>query len=213
MIALIVFDAEGVVVDTERIWDRGQEEFLARRGLPYDRARVKPLLTGRSLVEGVRALKEAYGFAGDDEELARERLEIVREGFASEVEFVDGFLAFFERVRRAYATCVATAMDEQLLQLVDGRLALRRLFGREIFTLADVGHVGKPRPDLFLRAAGHFGAHPSQCVVIEDAPHGIEAARRAGMRAVGMATTYPRELLADADQVVATFGEIDLSKF
>ena len=58
MIDTIIFDGEGIVVDTETIWDKGQEEFLRRRGFVYDRERIKPLLTGRSLAEGVEVKKQ-----------------------------------------------------------------------------------------------------------------------------------------------------------
>jgi beta-phosphoglucomutase len=210
MLRAIIFDAEGVVVDTERIWDHGQEEFLKRRGVVYDRARIKPLLTGASVVDGVRALKREYGLQGDDETLARERLDIVRDLFAREVQFIPGFLEFFARVRGAYKTCIATAMAAELLEVVDRRLRLYDLFGGRIYTLADIGFRAKPQPDLFLHAARELAVAPSECLVMEDAPLGIEAVRRAGMRSVGLATTYDAASLADADQVITSFTEIDL---
>lgn len=210
MIDTIIFDAEGVVIDTETIWDKGQEEFLRRRGFVYDRERIKPLLTGRTLAEGVKVMQEAYGFGGDLDEQARERADIVRELFATEVGFIDGFDAFFGKVRDSYKTCIATAMDQDLLTLVDRHLGLSKLFAGHIYTLADVGFRSKPNPDVFLYAAKQLGSEPATCVVIEDAPHGIEAARRAGMRSIGISTTYEPDKLLAADVVVHGFGEIDL---
>lgn len=210
MIDTIIFDAEGVVIDTETIWDRGQEEFLHRRGFVYDRERIKPLLTGRTLVEGVRVMQEAYGFGGDPDDLARERADIVRELFATEVGFIDGFEAFYEKVRDSYKTCIATAMDRDLLTLVVRHLGLSQLFAGHIYTVADVGFRSKPNPDVFLYAAKQLASEPDTCVVIEDAPHGIEAARRAGMRSIGISTTYEHDKLLAADVVVDGFGEIDL---
>ena len=63
MIDTIIFDAEGIVIDTEAVWDKGQEIFLQRRGFVYDRERIKPLLTGRTLAEGVEVMKQVYQFA------------------------------------------------------------------------------------------------------------------------------------------------------
>jgi beta-phosphoglucomutase len=209
MIDTIIFDAEGVVIDTETIWDKGQEEFLRRRGFVYDRERIKPLLTGRTLAEGVRVMQEAYGFGGDPDELARERADIVRELFATEVDFVEGFGDFFNKVRDRYKTCIATAMDQELLVLVDRNLGLSELFAGHIYTLADVGFRSKPNPDVFLYAARQLGSEPGNCVVIEDAPHGIEAARRAGMRSIGISTTYEHDKLLAADLVVDEFDQID----
>lgn len=210
-IEAIIFDAEGVVIDTESIWDEGQRVFLERRGIAYDRAFVKPRLTGRSLADGVRALQAEYGFAGDPDELAEERAQIVR-GLMRTAGFVPGFTTFFERVAGEYRVCIATAMQGALFDVVDERLGLRRLFGERVFTIADVGFRSKPDPALFLYAAARLAVAPAACVVIEDAPLGIEAARRAGMRCVGLATTYEPPLLSAADQVARTYDEIALDE-
>jgi len=193
MIDTIIFDAEGIVIDTETIWDKGQAIFLQRRGFVYDRERIKPLLTGRTLAEGVEVMKQAYQFDGDTETLARERADIVRDLFIHETTFIDGFLPFFATVRGRYKTCIATAMDQELFKLVDQHLNLSALFANRIYTLDKVGFRSKPNPDIFLYAAQQLGSPPQNCVVIEDAPHGIDAAKRAGMRCIAISTTYDPE--------------------
>lgn len=208
----IIFDCEGVIIDSESVWDHGQEEFLRRRGKVYDRARTKHLLTGRTLAEGVLVMQEQYGFGGDPDELARERIEIVQELFATEVQFIPGFPEFYETVRKDYRTCIATAMTRELLTLVDRRLGFSTLFDGHVYTLADVGFRSKPDPALFLYAAEKLGSQPETCLVIEDAPHGIEAARRAGMASIGLATTYEPDKLAGADLVVESFSDIELPR-
>jgi beta-phosphoglucomutase len=209
-LAAIVFDAEGVVVDTERIWDHGQAEFLRRRGIAYDRDLVKPLLTGRSVAEGVESLRALYGLTGDTGALARERVAIVAGLMAADAELVPGFAEFHGRVRRRYRVALATAMAGDLLDVVSRKLALDRFFGGAVVTLDDVHGRSKPEPDLFLAAADRLGVPPRACVVIEDAPHGIEAARRAGMVCVGLATTYDPVVLDAADVVARSFAEVDL---
>ena len=209
MIDTVIFDAEGVVIDTEPIWDKGQVEFLGRRGLAYDRASLKPLLTGTSVADGVRIMQRLYGFGGDPDVLATERMDIIRELLRRETAFIPGFTPFFERIRPAYKTCIATAMDDALFALVDAKLDLRRRFAGHIFTIKDVGFKAKPHPDIFLHAAARLDAAPARCLVIEDSPLGIEAAHRGGMRAIGITTTYPRDVLAQADMVVGAFDEIN----
>ncbi|UJP08333.1 MAG: HAD family phosphatase [Nitrosomonas sp.] len=211
MIDTIIFDAEGIVIDTEAIWDKGQAIFLQRRGFIYDRERIKPLLTGRTLAEGVEVMKQAYRFDGDTEALARERADIVRELFIHETAFIEGFLPFYESVRSRYKTCVATAMDQDLLQLVDRHLHLSALFENRIYTLDKVGYRSKPNPDIFLYAARQLGSAPENCVVIEDAPHGIDAAKSAGMCCIAITTTYDPEKLQKADVVVHAYADIDLA--
>ena len=207
----IIFDAEGVVIDTESIWDEGQRVFLERRGIAYDRALVKPRLTGRSLADGVRVLQADYGFAGDPETLAEERAQIVR-GLMRSAGFVRGFTTFFARVAGDYRTCIATAWHGELFDIVDEQLGIRRLFGGRVFTIADVGFRSKPDPALFLYASEQLAVAPAACVVIEDAPLGLEAARRAGMRCIGLATTYEPALLGAADQVARSYDEIALER-
>jgi len=211
MIDTIIFDAEGIVIDTETIWDKGQAIFLQRRGFVYDRERIKPLLTGRTLAEGVEVMRQAYRFDGDTEVLARERADIVRELFIHETAFIEGFLPFYESVRNRYKTCVATAMDQDLLKLVDQHLNLSALFENRIYTLDKVGYRSKPNPDIFLYAAQQLGSAPEHCVVIEDAPHGIDAAKSAGMCCIAISTTYDPGKLQKADFVVNAYAEIDLA--
>lgn len=209
MIAAIIFDAEGVVIDSEAVWDRGQAEFLRRRGVAYDRELLKPVLTGRSLVDGVRVMQERYGFPGDPDALAGERKAIVRDLFAA-VSWVDGFEDFYARIRGRYHTAVATCLDPDLLAVVDRRLHLSALFRGRVFSLADVGYVAKPDPALFLHAARVLRTPAAQCLVIEDAPLGVEAAKRAGMRCVALTTTYDRSQLLQADVVVERYAQLDM---
>src|ERR1700685_378807 len=160
----IVFDGEGVVIDSEPIWDRGQEEFLRRRGAPYGRAKVKHLLAGRSMAEGVRILQDEYGFSGDPEQLAQERIAIVEDLFRTEVNFVPGFEDFYRRARPSFKACIATMMPEQLLEIVITRLKLNQLFGDHIYCPEPDRLAGKPAPDLFLYAARRVGSEPAACV-------------------------------------------------
>jgi beta-phosphoglucomutase len=206
----LLFDGEGVVIDSEKLWDRGQEEFLRRRGAIYDREKVKHLLAGRSMVEGVRVLQQEYGFDGDPDALAQERIAIVQDLFRSEVDFVPGFREFFQHLPSNFKTAIATMMPKPLLDIVVTRLKLSDLFGEHIYCPDSDSLPSKPAPDLFLYAARQLESLPTECIVIEDSPLGIEAARRAGMYCIGIATTFSPERLTNADRVVKSFGEIDL---
>jgi len=213
MIEAILFDCDGVVLDSETIWDRCETEFLLRRGIAFDAALTKPLITGLGQTASVLLLQEQYGVPGDPEALAAERLDIIRDLFEQEVRFTPGFEEFFEgKVRRRFRTCIATSMPEALFAVADRRLGLRRFFGDHVYFPSHVGGRAKPEPDLFLYAAAQLDAPPERCLVIEDSPRGIEAARRAGMAVIGLATTHEKELLAKADQVVERFGDIVLSE-
>jgi len=212
MIDTIIFDGEGIVFDSEAAWDQGQIEFLGRRGITYEREDLKPLLTGRSLVEGVQVMQKVYRLEGDPVELAKERLSIVRHCFAQGVNFIPEFSEFYEKVRNNYKTCLATSLATELLTIVETTLNLKGLFANNIFSIADVNNIGKPQPDLFLFAAEKLHTKVENCLVIEDAPLGIEAAKRAGMKCIALTTTYRKEKLSQADLVVDHYREIDLEK-
>lgn len=213
MIDTIIFDADGVVIDSEALWDAGQEEFLRRRGFAYDRETVKPLLTGRSVADGVLVMQEVYGFAGDVEKLATERTEIMKNLFSNKLSFIEDFEDFYNTIKAKYRTCIATAMDNGMLSLADERLGLAKLFRGNLFSIAEVRYVAKPQPDIFLHAARRLGSQVEQCLVIEDAPLGVEAAKRAGMRCIALTTTYRREQLIQADLVVDGYAHIDIGWF
>jgi HAD superfamily hydrolase (TIGR01509 family) len=129
-------------------------------------------LTGRSLVEGVHVMQQMSGFPGEAEKLAKERLTIVKNFFK------DGIF-------RATTNGELSAIVEKILDL-------SCLFAGNIFSIADVGHIGKPQPDIFLYAAKRLHATVEQFLVIEDTPLGIEAVKRAGMKCIALTKTYRR---------------------
>ncbi|HEX9530692.1 MAG TPA: HAD-IA family hydrolase [Acidimicrobiales bacterium] len=204
----IIFDAEGVVIDTEGLWDEAQGELLARRGISYDREQVKPLLSGRSAEDGVRIIKDRYALADEVPALVAERRTIAL-GLFARVDFVSGFVDFFRAADRTYRTALATAMDPPLFAVADAGLGLSAMFHDRVSTVLQVGGRGKPAPDLFVHAAGLVAESADRCLVIEDAPHGIEAARRAGMACIALTTTFAAALLTGADVVVSSFDEVD----
>ena len=211
MVALL-FDAEGVVIDTMRsVWIPGDKEFLRRRNLCCSEA-LMAQLTGQSISDGTRVMQSYFGFGGDVDELVQERLVIARELFSKDVRFIEGFETFFARVRH-FPCAIATSLKPEFLHLVDQHLNLSALFDGHLYSIYQVGARSKPNPDIFLHAARELAVPPSECIVFEDAPHGVEAARRAGMRCVALTTSFRRELLKGATIIVERFEEIDKDFF
>ncbi len=210
----VIFDLEGVIIDTEPLWDQVSIVFLQRRNAIYNREQTKPLLMGKTLAEGVKIMQGQYGFSGDVDEQAMERREIARELFSEDVVFIPGFEKFYENVaRRGLKSAIATSLERDFLKSLDQKLRLSALFDNKIFSIADVGYKSKPNPDIFLHAASQLSSLPSNSLVIEDAPNGVEAARRAGMKCIALTTSTTREKLIGASLVVDSYTEIDLNKF
>lgn len=211
-IEAIIFDAEGVVVNTEKLWDQSQEILLGKRGLAYDRDYLKPRMAGQTLLEGAQLMVKYYGLFENPDDIALERKTIIHELFDGEIPFIDGFEPFMHWVISSnLKKSVATAMNRHLMEKVEMQLNLRQYFLHHIYFIEDVGNKSKPEPDVFLHAAEKMGVKPDKCLVIEDAPHGIEAARRAGMIGVGISTTFTSEQLRDAHYTGKDF--IDIKNF
>ena len=208
-IKAIVFDAEGVVVDTETLWDKSQEILMARRDLKYDRSLLKPLMAGRSIHEGIGIMKQYFQFKESDDILAEERKQLISNLFETEVEYIPGFNEFFNEVRQKRLNyCIATSMDPSLMNKVDRKLAIRALFDGHVYHVTDAGNRSKPDPAVFLLAADRLDIDPAQCLVIEDSPHGITAAKKAGMQCWALTTTFEAALLEHADRICENYRQV-----
>jgi HAD superfamily hydrolase (TIGR01509 family) len=208
-IEAIIFDAEGVVVNTEKLWDQSQEILLGKRGLSYDRAYLKPRMAGQTLLEGAQLMVKYYGLNENPADIALERRTIIDKLFDGDIPFIDGFEPFIRWViSSSLKKSVATAMNKHLMLKVETQLNLKQYFSQHIYFIEDVGNKSKPEPDVFLHAAEKMEVKPGKCLVIEDAPHGIEAARRAGMVGIGISTTFTREHLREAHYTGKNFNDI-----
>ncbi len=197
----VIFDLEGIVLNTEPLWDREFHRFLERRGIDCRRDQLKRALAGRSLEEGAPVLIERLGLAENPLDVAQERRTTMKAILAEGVAFVDGFGAYFERIRDRHKLCVATSMDGELLRCVAVHCDLSQLFKGKVLSSAEIGCPAKPDPSIFLHAARTLGSDPASCLVFEDSPNGIRSAKNAGMACVALTTTFDRNVLQEADLV------------
>jgi beta-phosphoglucomutase-like phosphatase (HAD superfamily) len=210
MIDTIIFDLEGVIIDTPRLWDKSQKIFLEKKGVEYDRSVLKTLLTGKSLSEGVEIMKTMYNLEESLVELEKERRSVIDELFAGEINFILGFKDFFQKIKDNYKTCIASSLDKALFAEADRKLNISKMFGGQTFFIEDVGNISKPNPEIFLHSAKKLGSRPEQCIVIEDSPNGLKAAKAANMKSIGLLTTFDKSELGQADVLVNSYEEINL---
>jgi HAD superfamily hydrolase (TIGR01509 family) len=198
-ISLVIFDCDGVLVDTERIAVRIDVIVLAELGWPMTEAEVVERFMGRSDEEMTADIEAHLGrrLPASWEEPFRH---LYREAFAAELEPVAGVVEALDAI--AIPTCVASSGTHEKIRFTLGLTGLYERFAGRIFSVSDVAR-GKPAPDLFLHAAGRMGIPPAQCAVVEDSRYGVEAARAAGMRAFGYAGGLaPRGALAGPQTIV-----------
>jgi beta-phosphoglucomutase-like phosphatase (HAD superfamily) len=204
----VILDAEGVVLDTEGGWDVAQATFLARRGLRYIRELLKPRLTGLGPRASMKVLSDYYDLPGNLDELIEERRDLFPIYCGEGPRFVNGFKRGFSELQKRGTICLATSMDPKLFDHHDLHLGLSELFRGCVFNITSVGNRSKPAPDLFLYVADRLGIPPQACVVIEDSPSGLAAARAARMSCIGLASTHPVEALAGANSIVRSWDEL-----
>jgi HAD superfamily hydrolase (TIGR01509 family) len=180
---LVIFDCDGVLVDSEPLSNRVLAERLTAIGLPTTFEQSVRDFMGRSWAANVAVIEERLGGPIPDG-FADGYFDELYGTFAAELEPIAGIHAALDEI--ALPSCVASSSaPDKIRRSLELTGLLERFEGR-IFSATDVEH-GKPAPDLFLHAAAALGADPSRCVVVEDAPAGVHAGRAAGMTVLGYA--------------------------
>jgi beta-phosphoglucomutase-like phosphatase (HAD superfamily) len=199
----VLWDMDGVLVDSGELHRRAWRVFLARRGVPND-DRIHVLGFGRP---NDQVLPDFFGhdLSGEqiqrlsDEKEACYREIVAQEGIASPPGVLSWMARFDEAgVHQALATSGCRANAEFILDLTGARRYMQAVVAAE-----DV-HQGKPHPDLFLEAAERVGVPPTRCLVVEDSLHGIRAAQAAAMRCLALTTTHSEQELEGCDLVLAS---------
>ena len=184
--SLIIFDCDGVLVDTEPVANRLLARVLGEEGFPISYEECRRLFVGRTM-DAVRAhVEDALGRPLRDDWTAYIR-DRTLEAFAEGVEPIPGAREIVHALgARGLPYCVASSGKSEKMRFTLGATGLLPLVEHVLFSAEEVRH-GKPAPDLFLHAAARMGHAPSRCLVIEDSVPGVQAAVAAGMPVIGYA--------------------------
>lgn len=198
-VELVIFDCDGVLIDSERLSVKVDVELLRELGWPLTEAEVIERFVGRSDADTQAAIEAHLGRelpAGWNERVGS----LYRDVFAESLAPVDGVVEALDRI--TIPSCVASSGTHEYLRYTLGLTGLYERFSGRIFSVEDVSR-GKPAPDLFLHAAERSGAEPGGCVVVEDSRSGVVAARAAGMRVLAFAGGLtPAELLEGPETIL-----------
>jgi HAD superfamily hydrolase (TIGR01509 family) len=195
----VLWDLDGVLVDSTRYHYEAFRELLSESGrdLGFDEFRTLIGLRNETI------LGRLFGElpADEVERLARRKEVLFRERIAGNVEALPGAAELARRLRReGVRMAIVSSTPRENIDLILGSLGLTYAF--DAIVGAEDAERGKPDPEGFETAARRLGVAPAQCVVLEDAPEGLEGAKAAGMRCIGVGTTRPLEKLTRADLVV-----------
>ena len=208
MIDAVVFDLDGVLVDSEHVWDEARKELAAERGGRWHDQASRDMM-GMSSLEWSRYMHDVVGLEDPPEEISAEVVRRLEEIYRRELPVIDGAVEAVERLAARWPLGLASSSNRELIDLVLELSGLTPNF-RVTVSSEEVAR-GKPAPDVYLEAARRLGVAPARCAAIEDSENGIKSAKAAGMRVLALPNPrYPpaQDALALADDVLASLEEL-----
>ena len=203
-----MFDLDGVVVDSEQVWDDVRESLVLERGGRWHE-RAQADMMGMSSLEWSRYMHAELGLPEPPQQLNDEVVSRMLVRYRDDLPLIDGAVAAVERLAGSFPLALASSSNRPLIDAVLGTSGLERHFAATVSS-EEVAR-GKPAPDVFLDAALRLGVEPGRCAAVEDSSNGLRAAHAAGMRVVALPNAhYPPDpdALMLADVVLASLDEL-----
>jgi HAD superfamily hydrolase (TIGR01509 family) len=208
VIAAVVFDLDGVLVQTEALWDRARRELVARAGGGW-RPDAQRAMMGMSSPEWSRYLRDELGVGMAPEDISATVAASLERLLRQRLPLVPGAREAVDALAARWPLALASSANRAIIDLV---LALAGLADRFRATVSSEEVArGKPAPDVYLEAARRLGVAPDRCAAVEDSTNGLRAAAAAGMRVIAFpnAEFAPApEAVALADEVLGSLGEL-----
>jgi HAD superfamily hydrolase (TIGR01509 family) len=208
VIEAVVFDLDGVVIQTEEVWDEVREAYVRERGGSYD-ADAQRAMMGMSSLEWSRFIHDELGVPEAPEEISAEIVRRMEARYRERLPLIDGAVEAVERLAARWPLAVASSSNRPLIDAVLELSGLARSF-RATVSSEEVPH-GKPAPDVYLDAARRLGVAAERCSAVEDSHNGIRAAKAARMTVIAIPNpSFPPddEALAAADAVLSSIREL-----
>jgi HAD superfamily hydrolase (TIGR01509 family) len=208
VIDAVVFDLDGLLIETEEIWDEVREALARERGGTWTESAQRDMM-GMSSTEWSRYMHDEIGLAESPEEINDLVVERMAERYRSQLPLLPGAVEAVERIAARWPLGVASSSNRDLIELVLELAGLASKFQATVSS-EEVAR-GKPAPDVYLEAARRLGVEPARAAAIEDSESGIRSASAAGMRVVAIPNrSFPpgEDALARADVVLDSLPEL-----
>jgi HAD superfamily hydrolase (TIGR01509 family) len=204
----VVFDLDGVLIQTEEIWDEVRGDYVVRLGGRYDEEAQRAMM-GMSSKEWSVYLADDLGVPRTAEQVNDDIVELMAASYREHLPLIDGARQAVDRLAARWPLAVASSSNRPLIDLVLELSSLARYF-RATVSSEEVPR-GKPAPDVYLEACRRLGARPTQTAAVEDSHAGIGSAKAAGMRVIAIPDpAFPPgdEALANADLVLGSLSSL-----
>jgi HAD superfamily hydrolase (TIGR01509 family) len=207
----VVFDLDGVLLQSEEVWDAIRERYVREAGGRYD-DEVQRAMMGMSAPEWSRYLHEEAGVCQDPEDINRDVVERMLEAYRRELPLLPGAVEAVRRTAESFPLGLASSSNREVFEAVLDLAGIADCFSGTVSS--EEVPRGKPAPDVYLEAARRLGVEPERCAAVEDSHAGIRSAKSAGMRVVAIPNaSYPPddEALELADAVVRSLDDLTVS--
>ena len=208
MTEAVVFDLDGVLLDSEQVWDEVREQLVKERGGRWhDQAQTD--MMGMSSPEWSAYMHDELGLPEPPEEISAEVVRRLEERYRRDLPLIDGAREAVERLAARWPLGLASSSNREVIDLVLELSGLGRFF-RVTVSSEEVAH-GKPAPDVYLQAARELEVPPERCAAVEDSRNGIRSAKAAGMRVIAIPNPHfppGEDALALADVTLGSLAEL-----
>jgi HAD superfamily hydrolase (TIGR01509 family) len=208
MVEAVIFDLDGVLIDSESVWDAARREVVAENGGTWTDAATRAM-QGMSSPEWSRYLRDELGVSLDPEEISRRVVERVLAAYEREVPLLPGAVEAVRRLAERWPLGLASSANRPVIDAVLASAGLTECFSATVS--GDEVARGKPSPDVYLVAADKLGVDPVRAAAVEDSTNGLRAGAAAGMLVIAVPNReFPpaEEALALASLVVKSAGEL-----
>jgi beta-phosphoglucomutase-like phosphatase (HAD superfamily) len=208
VIDAVVFDLDGVIVDSEQVWDEVRQAYTREVGGTFTEVATRAMM-GMSSPEWSRYMSELLGVPGTPEEINAAIVERMLQRYGASPPLIPGAVEAVRRTGALWPLAIASSSNPELIEVVLRTAGIDSLFATAVSS-EEVAQ-GKPAPDVYLEAARRLGVDPGRCAAIEDSQAGIRSAKSAGMLVVAVPNLHfppDDEAVAQADVVLESIGDL-----
>jgi HAD superfamily hydrolase (TIGR01509 family) len=208
VIEAVVFDLDGLLLDSEQVWDDAREQLAKERGGRWHDQAQKDMM-GMSSTEWSRYMHDRIGLPEPPEEINREVVERLAAIYREHLPAIPGAREAVERLAARWPLGLASSSNRELIDLALELLGVKHLFAATVSS-EEVAR-GKPAPDVYLEVARRLGVDPTHAAAVEDSNNGILAAKAAGMRVLAIPNRHfppGEDALVQADVVLDSLAEL-----